>query len=56
MPKQNRLVGAPWENTNERGKFFVGRVTVEGRQIEIVVVTNKQKAHKTHPDLEIYQK
>jgi uncharacterized protein (DUF736 family) len=55
MPK-NKLAGALWENTNERGKFFVGRVTVGGQQVEIVVVVNKQKTNKNHPDFEIYQK
>ena len=55
MPK-NKLVGALWESTNDRGKFLVGRVTIDGVQREIVVVVNKQKTNDNHPDFEIYQK
>ena len=49
---REREVGALWKSDN--GKFFTGRVTVNGETVKVVAFNNTDKKSDKAPDVNIY--
>ena len=49
-----REIGALWKKTKGMQPFYSGKITVDGRDFEIVCFTNKHKTADNHPDVRIY--
>mgnify|MGYP000744645670 CR=1 FL=1 len=55
MPKTKKI-GALWFRENDNGPYYVGKIMIDGQELKIVALFNKNKKNDTHPTLEIYPK
>ena len=55
MPR-TKSIGALWLRENKNGQYFFGKVIIDGQEIKVVALFNKNKKNDTHPTLEIYPK
>lgn len=51
-----KKIGALWFRENKNGPYYVGKVIINGQEVKIVAMFNKNKRNDTHPALEIYPK
>lgn len=49
-----REIGALWKKTKGIQAFYSGKLTIDGKDIEIICFSNKHKTEEKHPDVRIY--
>jgi len=53
---RTKKLGALWSAVNQNGPYYFGKIIINGQEIKVVALFNKNKKNDSHPTLEIYPK
>jgi len=51
---KDRDIGALWKREGKGQRYLSGKLTVDGKQVDVVVFVNKYKEKDNQPDFRVY--